>query len=166
MFLVKQGQEWGPVPRYMHDETFAKFIFSRGKQYRPANLPADIPRMKLKMCFDNAVSIAIDGKYRYVEGLTRDPRTRDRWVLHAWLTDDSGVAYDPTWGQLTPVGFAPILTDYIGIEMPTERVAAFMLGTEYASVFANAWRDPALARECLADLPVEKISSEFFIEIV
>ena len=155
----------GTAPCIMQDETFANFIFSKGKQYRPASLPEGVFRMKLHHCFDNCASVAIDGKYRYVEGLVRDPRSRDRWVLHAWLTDGEH-AFDPTWGMITPAGWTPILTEYIGFEMPFDRVARFMHRTQYAGIFANAWRDPSLARECLADLPVEKISSEFFIELV
>lgn len=143
-------------------DKFINFIFKNGKRYIPAKLPKGLSRMQFRRCFDNCASVAISGDLDYVEGLVRDPRNPDRWVLHAWLTD--GVhAYDPTWGQISPVGFLPILTDYIGIEIRIRPLATFMLKTEYASVFANAWRDPELALKCCPGLPIGKIPSSFRI---
>ena len=134
----------------------------------PAEVPKDLPRGKVGQCYDHCVANLLmpvqRRKYKYVEGITRDPRDPRRWVLHAWITDGKR-AFDLTWGQMTPIGMVPILTDYIGIEMPIKKVAAFMLDTEYAGVFANAWRSPEQARECVPGMPVEKISVEFYLPV-
>lgn len=132
-----------PLTQELADE-----IMKLGKQYIPALLPADIPRGKLGTCFDSCTVIALDQKYRYVEGIARDPRDRDNWFLHAWVTD--GVyAYDPTWQAFNPEGVEiPVPTIYFGVEMPIEAVARFMMKTKYSSIFANRHRAPDLAAKC------------------
>lgn len=150
----------------MHDENFTKFIFEKGKKYYPGALPEGVKRGPTGQCFDVSLWNAIRNPgLRYVEGLARDPRKPDRWVLHAWLTDGE-TAFDPTWRQETPFGSLPILTDYIGVEIDTKKIGRFVLATEYKSVFSNGWREPAIAAECVPGYTFEKISREFFIELV
>ncbi len=129
-------------------------ILSMGKHYRPAVLPADISRGKTGDCFDHCVAVAMwskDPEYRYVEGVARDPFS-DRWILHAWLTD--GIhAFDPTWVATAGIEGdhreIPIPTTYIGIEMKTKAVAAFMLHTNHKAVIANAHLAPELAEKAI-----------------
>lgn len=132
----------------------AAFIIKYGKQYKPAFLPKDIKRGKLKTCFDTCLVQALDGKYRYVEGLAKNPRKKDDWILHAWLTDGRH-AFDPTWYAADPLGFEmPVPTIYIGIEMPTRPVAMFIQATEYTGIFANSWRDPERAKQIIKNIPI------------
>jgi hypothetical protein len=128
-----------------------------GRIFIPALLPADIPRGNTGDCFDHCLLIAAkcdyDGnkKYRYVEGMARDPLTGD-WILHAWLTDAHGVnAYDPTWKAHDNAGAErPVPTDYRGVAMATQLVVRFVTETEYKSVFANYSKAPRLAKQAIA----------------
>lgn len=152
------------------DKAFIEFILKNGRHYLPARLPDGVIRGPVGKCFDVTVVNALRRPdLRYVEGIARDPRTENRWVLHAWLTDANplkGMAYDPTWGHDTPIGVLPLLTDYIGIPIEGDLISRFMLSTEYVSVFANGWRDPVRARECFPQIlstliPVDQISNHF-----
>ena len=158
-----------------NDKRFAEFIFKNGKQYKPAALPKEIAPGPLGKCFDVCAMAAAslrhyrDGKmverYQYVEGLARDPMNLSRWLTHAWLTDGEH-AFDPTWKAIRPDGeVLPILTEYVGIAIPLEKLTRFIVATEYASVVSNSWRNPELAAACIPGLPIGKISKEFFIEI-
>lgn len=148
----------------MHDQEFIEKILKEGKRYIPAVLPRAIRRGKLGRCYDNSIVPALATGYRYVEGIAESPKMRGIWVLHAWLTD--GVfAYDPTWepGKHKEKEI-PIATTYIGVEMQADAVARFMLRTEYAGIFANAWRDQDLARDAAGWVPAKPISSCFILE--
>lgn len=145
-----------------HDKKFAKFIFKNGKQYIPAISPESIQRGPIGKCYDRSIISAINSDLTYVEGLARDPRNKERWILHAWLTD--GIhAFDPTWIAYSEQEEIPVPTIYIGIEMRVHDVARFFSSTKYAGIFSNAWRDPTLAGRCVPDIPIEKISREFYI---
>lgn len=127
-----------------------------GKQYEPALLPKGIERGEVGKCFDTCIMRALTSELRYVEGVAMCYAGKDRldklkgtWILHAWLTD--GVhAYDPTWHALDPKGEeVPMPAVYVGVEMDPEAVAKFMAKTEYAGVFANEKRNPALAEKAI-----------------
>lgn len=158
----------GTDPRRMNDEKFTEYIFKNGKVYEPALLSEGSMRGKVGDCFDTCVMIAKrDPRFRYVEGLARDPKDPKRWILHSWITDREGRrAFDPTWRAFVEDLEVPVPSVYIGFEMDLEAVARFMIGTRYHGIFANAWRNPDLARKILRDIPAEKISSQFFIELV
>lgn len=126
-------------------------ILSKGKQYTPALLPADIPRGKLHDCFDHCAIAAAKNfrKYKYVEGLARHPLKPEEWILHAWLTDGTH-AFDPTWQCFDQDKVEqPVPTIYIGLEIDLLALANFMKVTGYKSIFANAWRNPALAAKAI-----------------
>lgn len=135
-----------------------EWLKKNGKLYTPALCPADIKRGSVGECFDQSTVVALDGKYHYVEGIALRPGTEDDWILHAWLTDESGkLAYDPTWRAYGPDTLErAVPTTYIGVEMPIEDVARFMLSTRYASLFANAWRMPDLADAACPGIPTER----------
>jgi len=76
----------------------------------------------------------------------------EKWVHHAWLTDELGIlAYDPTWlaldvnqkeKGLNEAGFI-----FVGVPMDTEKIANFVLGTEYSSVFRHYKKNKKLANK-------------------
>lgn len=133
----------------MSQKGLEKLIFNIGRVYIPEDLPDDIPYKQLHHCFDDCAVIALQGKYRYVEGLARNPMTGE-WILHAWLTDHTGiVAYDPTWKAIKNGKAMAVQTRYIGVQMNIMNVAKFMMETKYQGVFANAWRSPELARKII-----------------
>ncbi len=127
-----------------------------GTAYTPKALPADIQRMRVGRCFDNSIVTALfsDGKYRYVEGISRRSDIPDFWKLHAWVTDREGSVFDMTWGVAKDgvVIEVPPPFDYIGIVMDGEAVSKFMLKTGYAGVLANAHRAPKEARRAYTSL--------------
>ncbi len=131
----------------MTTDEVLKFVLERGKRYKPAVLPEGMRRGKLGRCFDNAMMAAMDRRdLTYVEGvaMTIHPKTRGKWILHAWLTDGEH-AFDPTWYAIDDdKKEVPMPTVYFGVEMGVKDVAQFMMETEYAGVFANAHRAPEL----------------------
>lgn len=139
------------MPKALLDNDTMQLIHKLGREYKPALLPADVTRGRVGWCFDDCAIRALQskGKYRYVEGLAvtvRSPEPR----LHAWLTDGEN-AFDPTWMAMkddTGEEF-PIPGAYLGIEMPIELVAKFMVDTGYQGVLANRHRLPALVEEIL-----------------
>lgn len=132
----------------MRNQPIEHRIMRKGKQYIPALLPADIPRGKMGHCFDNCAVIAIEGKYKYVEGIAGSFKDGVQ-IMHAWLTD--GVhAFDRTWKAYDLDGKEiPFPGFYIGIEMDVHSVAEFMLKTKHAGVFPNAYMAPELAEKLL-----------------
>lgn len=136
------------------------YIRSRGKVYTPAIPPERVVRGKVGDCFDASAYNAARRGFRYVEGIAEDPRQRGTWVLHAWITDDGKHAYDPTWKMMIGDEEHPLNTLYIGIEMPIEIVARFMVKTGYKSILANAWRDPELAQQAAPGVPIIKGQDE------
>lgn len=132
------------------------YVLMYAAPFTPTECPGDVRHGKVGTCFDTSMVNALRGKYRYVEGVARDIRTGE-WMLHGWLTGErAGMerpAYDPTWRIVIENGgarvIAPIPTAYQGIVLDTSAVASFMLETGYASVIANAWRAPELARRIL-----------------
>lgn len=129
------------------------YLQENGKSYTPAILPEHIARGEPGDCYDTSMLAVINNypKLKYVEGMAKIPGQED-WVLHAWVTDESGVAYDPTWKAFDQTGKQkPIPTTYIGIEMDFLLVAQFVKATEYKGIFANYWRNREIANKLLKD---------------
>lgn len=136
----------------MNESQIQHLIENYGKEYTPALLPIDLNRGKLGTCFDTCMIQALSSrKYRYVEGVAKSFNS-DEWKLHAWLTDGE-YAFDPTWRATDNTSGEEIAFpgQYIGIEMDTLKVAAFMANTEYQGVLANRWRNTELADACLPE---------------
>jgi len=131
------------------------YILKNGRDYTPAPLPPGMVRGKVGDCFDHCTILALGRKWRYVEGLALDPRDRETWILHAWLTDGEH-AFDPTWMADVLGKEIPVPTIYFGIEMDIEHVAEFMISTRYKSVLDNAWRDPIAARAAAPGVPTNR----------
>lgn len=132
-----------------------KFIKKNGRLYTPAITPKDITRGAIGECFDTSAANALEEKYIYVEGIALRPGTENEWILHAWLTDGK-MAYDPTWKADFQGQEIPVPTTYLGIPMAIKDVAKFMLETRYASIFANAFRNPKLAEIACPGIPTKK----------
>ena len=133
------------------EEEMFEVVMIHGKQFKPAILPSEIKRGKMGDCFDVCILNAMNNKkYKYVEGFVRNPKDKDHWIMHAWLTDGEH-AFDPTWIALDKRDKKeiPIPTIYVGIEMNTMKVAEFLLEVKYKSVLANGWRNRKLASEIL-----------------
>lgn len=133
------------------DFLLAGFVRRHGHEYIPSLLRDDMHRGPINHCFDNCTvaALASKGKYQYVEGITEDPRERGRWIHHAWISDGLH-AYDLTWQALDSNNVeVPMPSRYIGIPMSAERVAAFMIATQYASVLANRKKNEKLALEAI-----------------
>ncbi len=137
------------------EEALGTFVFNNGKQYHPALFPpGDEFRGKVGDCYDSSMIVALRGKYRYVEGIARNPKDPEDWILHAWVTDGEN-AYDPTWSAAIFGKVIPVPTVYIGIELPMETVAAFVIANGgYKGVLPNAFKWPHLAKEVIKNLPV------------
>lgn len=137
-------------------EAIERYVLAHASGFQSEACPADVRRGKVGTCFDTSMLNALYGKYAYVEGLAKDVRTGE-WLLHGWVTDRSRVyAYDPTWRAVIYAEnggevLVPVPTTYRGIVLDMRRVAEFVRATGYASVIANAWRAPELAREALPD---------------
>lgn len=120
-------------------------VLSKGKQYKPAILPAGIGRGNLGDCFDWCMLQAMNNRHLcYVEGLAQNPEDPESFVYHAWLTD--GIhAFDPTWKAIDNNGIErPLPVVYLGVEMDMMEVAAFVSHTKYKGILANQWRAPGI----------------------
>lgn len=135
-----------------------QYIMKHGKQYQPATCPEYIKRGEVGDCFDTCVLNLLTNKHlRYIEGLAAHPFEENVWILHSWLTDEKGeVAYDPTWMNNYNGEALPVLTIYMGIEIPTDTLLKFMRTTEYKSIMANGWRNREIADTVLPDFPYKK----------
>jgi hypothetical protein len=143
----------------MDDIQIIQHVLEHGKEYEPAICPDDVERGPVGHCFDHCILAAFnsDGKYRYVEGIARDPSTHDSWIYHAWLTDGEHV-FDPTWRAYSDWAESkeiPVPTQYVGIEMDMKEVGKFMVATEHQAILKNGYRNPTLARACDPSYPLD-----------
>ena len=96
------------------EQSIASFILEHGRSYERGAWPPGWRKMRDRRCYMNAGRIALaDHHYRYVEGYAETKLGIP--VPHAWLTDASGKAFDPTWKNRG--------TSYFGIEFTAEELA-------------------------------------------
>lgn len=132
-----------------HFQRIKEYVELHGFPHKPALLPEKIIRGRVGDCFDCCIINALrNPDLKYVEGIARNPLTGD-WIYHAWLTNGRD-AFDPTWRMILAGEEHPMKTEYIGIQMETNDVAAFMQATQYKAVLENGWRDPDTANQCLS----------------
>jgi hypothetical protein len=80
-----------------------EYILKNGQFFTPSNkLPEGIDRMEIKQCYHNSFMCLAsnpDLKLHYVEGYAISKKLKDFPMPfeHAWLVDDKGRVYDPTW---------------------------------------------------------------------
>ncbi len=128
-----------------------QYLSKNGRPYKPGLVPPWIPRGEVGDCFDTCMMAVVnDASLRYVEGVARKPGTKE-WVLHAWVTDASGLAFDLTWKAFDRKTNEeiPVPTDYIGIEIDINLLVDFVRATEYKSVLSNYWRNRELSDKIL-----------------
>jgi hypothetical protein len=116
----------------------ARYVQENGRSYAPAPLPARMRRGPMKQCFANAFKAAkrAPKRYRYVEGFA----TNMIPVLHAWVVDADGNAYDPTWGDE--------MKDAYGVAFDLDYVRKVTLRTRRWGVLA----DPETVRRLVEGL--------------
>lgn len=92
MVKMRKALPQGEKPEGWEYNSIEEFVLRNGRWYTPAPLPKNLKRGRMMDCFKNATH-AMERGYTYVEGYA----TGIVPVLHAWVTDDKGNAYDVTW---------------------------------------------------------------------
>lgn len=88
----------------------ADFVLREGRVYRPAALPAGVVQHPPRHCFANAIHLAIEHGFDYVEGFALS--VFGQAVHHAWNARGARLV-DATW---RPMGLA-----YLGVVFGVER---------------------------------------------
>lgn len=113
------------LPRYVSVE---EFVLANGKAFGENKpLPDHVVMGEPKQCFTNS-SIQFmqnGGELAYVEGIAVG-KSLGFPVHHAWLVDEDGNVYDPTWSQ-----YAPGDALYFGVPFGDAYVFATMRREEY-----------------------------------
>lgn len=105
-------------------------------------LPEGMQRGPMGRCFDNCAIRSLRSGLTYCEGFAVPADVPIMPIYHAWLVDQDGTIYDPTWmGGI----------DYYGIKFDTAFVTAFMLETEYCGLLGNRWRLPGAVEKYLEE---------------
>lgn len=125
-----------------------QYIKENGFNYRPAVPPGILIRGQVGDCFDASIMNVLANGFTYVEGIAKNPLTGE-WIHHAWVTDGSAKAFDPTWKMSMHGIEVAMPTEYIGIPLKTTAVLNFMRETEYKALFENGWRNMKLFRQAL-----------------
>lgn len=84
--------------------------------------------MPAKNCYANALTLALEKGYTYVEGYAHSILT----VAHAWCEDERGNVVEPTWD-------ADEGRFYLGVPMDPHRALAHCAKTGYYGLFCNDW---------------------------
>lgn len=137
-----------------------EYFVKHGTRYEATICPGIIIRGRVGDCFDASLMNVLVNGFTYVEGIAKNPLNGE-WIHHAWVTDGTGKAYDPTW-KLLKHGVEVLLpTEYIGIPLKTKPLIAFIRETEYKGLFENGWRNPMHFAQALPDnVPVFKFIPE------
>jgi hypothetical protein len=102
------------MPKGYHYAGIGDFLLQHGIWHEPAPLPARVRRGAPKACYGNALVLAIQHGYRYVEGYaSADISQMPFPVHHAWNLDPEGNLIDNTWRN---TGLA-----YLGVEFSKGR---------------------------------------------
>ena len=102
-----------------------------------------------KMCYANAMGVAIQHGLRYVEGYAHGVLIP---VLHAWVLDDEGYVIETTWSEERHEHHL-----YLGIELNPTAVMARCAETGWWGLFGNDWSGEFLRKnsELLAQVRAE-----------
>jgi len=126
------------------------YFLKHGTRYEPTICPGVIIRGRIGDCFDASLMNVLVNGFTYVEGIARNPLD-GQWIHHAWVTDGTGKAYDPTWKAMR-LGVEVLLpTEYVGIPLKAKGVINFIRETEYKALFENGWRSPLLYKLALPE---------------
>lgn len=104
--------------------------------------PPDLPAMEPRRCYANSYELATEHGFTYVEGFALGTLFP---VAHAWVVDEAGTIYDPTWASLPSGALQPHRTaHYVGVQFDTDFLMMVTLETEYWSIFGGDWTNDNL----------------------
>lgn len=112
-------------------QTMYHLIRDYGVEFKAAERPSNVPKMRYKECFKNAFELSMQTGYTYVEGVACNLLP----VHHAWCVDENGNVVDPTWDN-------PERCHYFGIPFDWEFVLDKIEHTMTYGVmgkFENPW---------------------------
>ena len=124
----------GDVAKMAGEKSIEHYILEHGKGYKPVE--HDYEKGYSKECFMNAFRfVQSNPDYTYVE-VYATPDFIDLPMLHAWVTDKQGKAFELTWEKS---GSA-----YFGVEIPYKKLLEIAVETEVYGVFGTLgqyWRE-------------------------
>jgi len=139
----------GKMPAGMKYGSIEEFVLKHGREFTTQPRPANVPQMTMRYCYHNALELAMERGWVYVEGygISVIPTLHARCViptLHAWCVDPAhpDLVIDPTWTD----GRA-----YYGVELNTEFVIRMAVETEHYGVLDDWRRGWPLLREDAPD---------------
>lgn len=99
----------------------ADFVLQHGEAFEPIALPDEYEYGAPKLCFGNAIALAMLRGLTYVEGYAIGPHGIA--IHHAWNTDDEGRLIDVTWSALWDDGRRWPIPDaaYLGVRFSLGR---------------------------------------------
>jgi hypothetical protein len=113
-------------------------VFTLDRETRPARPARDFPATTPKECFTNALqAAAINDDLTYVEGYAYNGLLP---IHHAWVVDDAGNVYDPTWENIEDRDMSQDV--YIGV--PFETIYACITTIEKGSDTLLDWQGGAI----------------------
>jgi hypothetical protein len=110
------------------------FLLQHGKQYAPRPKPKGYKYGRLKDCFRNAGSLALENPetLTYVEGYAFGYLFP---VHHAWVVDKDDQVIEVTWRTRGKFGIQP--TDYWGVPFSVDLLEASIALSEFWGVFTD-----------------------------
>lgn len=127
----------------------AAHLIAHGVWYQPQELPADVRRMPIKRCFDNAFRLAERRPdLCYVEGYAFSLLP----VEHGWCVDEAGHVIDPTWASRSGRHRMGIGEAYLGIVIPLAAVRRSRVRFGSCSALFDYRGHFPLVRELTGDL--------------
>jgi hypothetical protein len=109
-------------------EAWHNYLGAYGKEWKAAPLPAGIPKMPPKACYENASKLVMQlPELRYVEGIAYSSETGGLPFAHAWAVTPEGAVIDATWSN--PAG-----ARYFGVAYDREKYLKYVVKRKYYGV--------------------------------
>ena len=103
-----------------------QFVRENGQLFKPKPLLSYIKKGRTHECFMNAYHCAERHNLLYVEGYAHSVIP----TMHAWIADETGNAFDPTWKKMGE--------EYFGVVFPLEYVNKIIFARECYGVI-DSW---------------------------
>ncbi|MFA5355295.1 MAG: anti-CBASS Acb1 family protein [Candidatus Paceibacterota bacterium] len=108
-----QKNTGGAGGKRVYDNTY-DLVSKEGKFFKPAPLPKDVKKGKMKGCYRNAALLAMENdNYTYCEGIAYSKAINGFPFNHAFCIDKEGNVVDPTWKDGTAYFGVPFSTDFL-----------------------------------------------------
>jgi len=104
-------------------KSFEEFLLAEGREMEPGEVRLN---GEIKECFMNAYHCAERHNLLYVEGYAHSVIP----TMHAWIADETGNAFDPTWKKMGE--------EYFGVVFPLEYVNKIIFARECYGVI-DSW---------------------------